>query len=433
MNKIIVSRRAFLAGAGALAAAPTVTFGQAPRIFKVALIGCGGRGSGAAENIMAAAERLGHKAVLVGAADYFRDKALNICKSHGCDEKFAFGGANGYKKIMEGDAEIVLLATPPIFRPRHAEACVKAGKHIFAEKPIATDPAGLRHFLKVADDAKAAKLSILSGTCHRHNSRALRQIGPVRNGVIGEIRSGVVYRCHGSMSPKNYLRFRRAGENNASYLANNWYHFREMSGDHLTEQAVHEIDLANWFIGRLPERAMGIGARHQRSTGNTYDCFGIDYDYGKGLHVHAVARQINGCFDRCCAVLSGTEGSIDVLGSKILRPDGKSEPFPFDEKAIEGRDNNMMVMEHADFLDGLISGKLLEEGEQVAMATATGMLGTMAAYTGQMIRMSDLLTNQDSPFYNMNNPFTAEDFEKGDIAEIFEGKPAVPGKPEVKV
>lgn len=429
MDRLSVSRRTFLAGAGALAVAPAV-LGQAQRVFKFALIGCGGRGSGAASEITQAAARLGQKAVMVAAADFFQDKAVAACKAHGCDEKFAFGGALGYQKVMETDAEIVLLATPPIFRALHAEACVKAGKHIFAEKPIATDPSGLRQFLKAVEAAKAAKLSILSGTCHRHNNLSLRQIGPVRNGVIGEIRGGVVYRCHGGMSTANYVRRRRPEDTNASYMANNWYNFREMSADHLTEQAVHEIDLANWFIGRLPERAMGIGARYQRSTGNTYDCFGIDYDYGNGLHIHAVARQINGCFDRCCTLLSGTTGQIDVLGSKILRPDGKSEPFPFDEKAIEGRDGNMYVMEHADFLSGLLSGNYLQEGEQVAMATASGMLGTLAAYTGQMVRMSDLLTNAESPFYNMNFKIRAEDFEKGDIPAIEEGKPMVPGQPE---
>lgn len=430
MKQYFVTRRAFVAGAGALAAAPAIVRGQAPRVFKFALIGCGGRGSGAAKNIMDAATRLGQKAVLVAAADYFQEKAAAVCKTYGCDEKFAFSGPLGYKKVMESDAEIVLLASPPIFRPVHAAACVKAGKHIFAEKPVATDPAGLRHFLQVVDAAKAAKLSILSGTCHRHNNRALRMIGPVQKGIIGEIRGGVVYRCHGAMSPSNYLRKRRPEDSNASYLANNWYHFREMSSDHLCEQAVHEIDLANWFIGRLPERAMGIGARHQRSTGNTYDCFGIDYDYGNGLHIHAVARQINGCFDRCCAMLSGTTGQIDVLGSKILRPDGKTEAFPFDEQAVAGRDENMYTMEHADFLSGLMSGNYLQEGEQVAMATASGLLGTLAAYTGQMVRMSDLLTNKESTFYNMNHKIRPEDFEKGDIPSIEEGKPMVPGQPE---
>lgn len=430
MGQVAVSRRLFLAGAGALSVAPSIVLGQGQRLFKFALIGCGGRGCGAARDITKAAERLGHKAVMVAAADYFQEKAAAACKANGCDEKFAFGGPTAYQQVMQTDAEIVLLAAPPIFRPLHAGACVKAGKHIFAEKPIATDPAGLRQFLEVVGAAKAAKLSILSGTCHRHNNRALRQLGPVQNGLIGEIRGGVVYRCHGGMSSNNYLRRRRPEDTNASYLANNWYHFREMSSDHLTEQAVHEIDLANWFIGRLPEKAMGIGARHQRTTGNTYDCFGIDYDYGNGLHIHTVARQINGCFDRCCTLLSGTNGQIDVLGSKILRPNGVNEPFPFDEKAIAGRDDNMYVMEHADFLSGLLSGNYLQEGEQVAMATASGLLGTIAAYTGQMVRLSDLLTNKDAPAYNFKYAIRPEDFEKGEIAQIEEEKPMVPGAPE---
>ncbi len=429
MTQLTVSRRTFIAGAGALAAAPSVSFGQAQRVFKFALVGCGGRGSGAVENIKAAAARLGHKAVLVAAADFFQNKAAAVCKANGCDEKFAFGGAGGYRKVMETEAEIVLLATPPAFRALHAEACVKAGKHIFAEKPVAADPAGVRHFLSVVEAAKAAKLSILSGTCHRHNNRALRMIGPVRNGVIGEITGGLVYRCQGAPSSSHVNR-RRPEDTNASYMANNWYNFRELSADHLTEQAVHEIDLANWFIGRLPKQAMGIGARHRRATGNIYDCFGIDYDYGNGLHVHAVARQINGCFDRCCALLNGTKGQTDILGSKILRTDGTSVPFPFDESASAGRDDNMYVMEHVDFLSGLLNGNYLQEGEQVAMATASGLLGTLAAYTGQMVRLSDLLTNAESPFYNMNYAVRPEDFEKGEVALPTEGLAAAPGQPE---
>jgi len=421
------TRRTFVAGAGMFAAAaPSITLGQSPRVFKVAVVGCGGRGSGAVRDITKAAERMGHKVVLVAAADFFEDKARSVCKSNGCDEKFAFGGASGYHKVMESDAEIVLLAAPPIFRPLHAAACVKAGKHIFAEKPIATDPAGIREFLKVVEDAKAAKLSMLAGTVHRHNNSALRQIKPIRDGIIGEIRGGVVYRCHGGMGTGNYLRPRRTEDATATYLANNWYMFREMSGDHFTEQAIHEVDLANWFIGRYPKTAMGIGARHRRVTGNTYDCFSVDYNYDNDLHIHAIARQINGCSDRCCTSLVGEHGTIDVLG-KIKRFDGKE--VPYDDAAIEGRDSNGLIMEHWDFLTGLVSGNYVQEGEQVAMATATTMMGVMAAYTGGTVRMSDLLTNQDSAYYTMNNSFTALDFESGkDFPLPSEECAPVPGK-----
>ncbi|MDX9867015.1 MAG: Gfo/Idh/MocA family oxidoreductase [Kiritimatiellia bacterium] len=423
-DSVAVSRRAFLAGAGALAAVPSITLGQGQRVFKYAVVGCGGRGSGAVRDIRAAAERLGHKAELVAAADFFQDKAAAVCKANGCDPKFAFGGAAGYRKIMETDAEIVLLTAPPIFRPLHLEACVQAGKHIFAEKPIATDAAGLRHFLKGVAEAKAKNLSILSGTLHRHSNRFLRQIKPIREGAIGRILAGQVYRCHGGI----WVRPRREGESNAGYLCNNWYHFWEMSGDQITEQAIHEVDLANWFIGRFPKTAMAIGGRHRRPAGigNIYDCMAIDYDYGDAVHVQTIGRHIKGCSDRCGTLLVGSEGEA-ACGGKITRFDGK--PVAYDEERIKDRHENGMIMEHADFLQGILSGALLNEGEQVAMSTATTIMGTFSAYSGRTVRMSDLLENKDSEFYSMNAAFTAADFERDtDVPMPAEGVAAVPGK-----
>ena len=162
-----ISRRQFVTTAGALAATPIV-LGDAQKVFKVGLVGCGGRGTGAIQNIMDAAALLGCQVQLTATADFFLDKAQKICKKYGVDEKMAFGGANGYKDVIGSGCDIVLLCAPPVFRPRHIAACVEAGKHIFAEKPVATDPRGLRAFLKTVADAKAKNLSILSGTLHRH-------------------------------------------------------------------------------------------------------------------------------------------------------------------------------------------------------------------------------------------------------------------------
>lgn len=428
MNEWKMSRRLFVGGAAAFTAHHQSLFAQtapAQREFKIAIIGCGGRGSGAVANIMDAATRIGCKVTLVAAADFNQEKALAICKRYGCDEKMAFGGATGYQKIMESSAELVLLATPPFFRPLHTEACVKAGKHIFAEKPIATDPAGLRRFLASVEAAKKANLSILSGTCHRHNNRALRMIKPMQEGAIGPIRGGVVYRCQGGMNTPQYMHPRQTGDTNIAYLSTAWYFWREMSGDNLTEQGIHEVDLANWFIGRLPKSAMGVGARHRRAIGNGYDCLSVDYDYDDGLHIHAIARQVDGCSDRCGTLLTGTEGECSVLG-KITRFDGK--PVAYDEERIKDRDGNMMIMEHWDFLNGLLTGKYLQDGEQVAMATATTLMGTLACYSGRTVRMSDLLTNAESEFYNLNNPFLPEDFDKGDVPLPKEFAAPIPGK-----
>jgi len=428
MGTVTVTRRSFVAGVGAFAAvAPSIVRGQdAPRVFKFAVVGCGGRGNGAAGEIIKAAERLGHKAQLVAAADFFPNKAAHTCKQYGCDEKFAFGGATGYQKAMETDAEIVLLCAPPFFRPLHLEACVKAGKHIFAEKPVATDPAGLRRFLAGVEAAKKANLAILSGTCHRHNNPALRQVKPIlQDGAIGPIRGGIVYRCHGGMNGAGYCRPRKPDDTHAAYMAKAWYFWREMSGDNLTEQGIHEVDLANWFIGRVPRAAVGVGARHRRAIGNGYDCVSVDYDYGEGLHVHAIARQVDGCWERCGTLLTGAEGEMTVLGA-IKRFDGR--PVKMDEDAVKGRDGNMYVMEHWDLLNALCKEELLHEGEQVAMATATTLMGTLAAYTGQAVRMTDLLENKDSALYNMNNPFLPEDFDAGDVELPEEFKAPVPGK-----
>ena len=422
---MVSSRRSFLAAAGAAGAAFAVRGDSARKVFKVGLIGCGGRGTGAIRDISLAAERLGCKVQLTAAADFFPDKAKKICANYGVDEKMAFGGANGYKNVLATDCEIVLLCAPPFFRPRHAAACVEAGKHIFAEKPIATDPRGIREFLKTVAAAKAKGISILSGTLHRHSNRFLKQIGPIRAGVLGKIMAGRVYRCHGSM----WVRRRRPEDTNASYLCNNWYHFWEMGGDQITEQAIHEVDLANWFIGRFPVNAIGMGGRWRRPSGigNIYDEIAIDYDYGEDLHVATYGRHVDGCANPVGTRLVCTEGEISV-GSKMKRFDGK--PVEEDMAAIAGRHDNGLIMEHADFLSGLLSGNILNEGENVAMSTATCVIGTLAAYSGRQVRMKDVLENERSEFFNgWNAAFTAQLFEETDDVPVpAEGRPIVPGK-----
>ncbi len=432
-GSMLLTRRSFAGAAAAAAAAPYIARAEgAKRVFKVGLVGCGGRGcnwfngkcsGGAIRDITEAARRLGHDVQLVAAADFFRDKALDVCRKYGVDEKMAFGGADGYLKVIATDCEIVLLCAPPMFRPLHAAACIAAGKHIFAEKPIATDPRGIREFLKTTAEAKAKNLSILSGTLHRHSNRFLKQIGPVRNGVIGQIVAGRVYRCHGPI----WNRPRRPTDTNAAYLCNNWYHFWEMSGDQITEQAIHEVDLANWFIGRYPTSAFGMGGRWRRPAGNIYDSIAIDFDYGKGVHVATYGRQMPGCANMVGTRLTGTEGEVS-LGGRFSRYDNKK--VEEDMAAIAGRHDNGLIMEHSDFLEGIMSGKLLNEGEQVAMSTATTVMGTLAAYSGRQVKMSDLLENEKSEFFNgFNSEFTAKDFEgPSDIPLPPEGKPPVPGK-----
>jgi predicted dehydrogenase len=423
-DTILQNRRQFIKSAAslsaAMAAAPAVVTGQgAPRLFKVGMIGSGRRARAAFENLGNAAKSLGVEVRLVATHDFFPDQAQAAAKKYGADEKFAFGGAAGYKKLLETDCELVILAAPPAFRPVHVAAAVAAGKHIFAEKPVAVDPPGIRQFLAAAASAKTKRLALVAGTQRRHQASYLRQSLALQKGQLGKILGGTVYWCQARGS----IRPRRATDTNAGYMTNNWMNWAEMSGDHIVEQHVHNIDVANWFIGRPPLTAIGVGARLRRPTGNQYDFFSVDYDYGEGVHIHSLSRQIPGCYYRVGEYLT-TDAAEIMGGGKVRRFDGKEVTFE-----DVGHEGDPYVQEHADLLKSILDGNVLNEGENVATSTATAMMGRISAYTGQIVRLSDLLTQTESPFYNLAFKPAALDFERADDIELpAENKAPVPGK-----
>ena len=406
-----MTRRSFMSGAAAMAAIPSV-LGQTKRVYKFAVVGCGGRGTRAVKDFFDAVEQLGGEAKLVAAADFFVDRAQKTLAANGGDVKFAFGSANGYKKVLETDAEFVLLCTPPFFRARQAEAAFAAGKHVFVEKPIATDPRTLRHFLAVAETAKKKGLMLLAGTQKRHNPAYQARMDAIAAGARGKIVGAQVIRVNGS--PK--LHKRLPGDTNAAYLCRSWYSFWEMSGDFLTEQAVHEVDVMNWALGRTPKSAMGTGGRWTRpkGVGNIYDSFSMEYDYGENLFAQVTARQIPGVANRAGVRITGTEAGVFLPGM-IKRHDGTNVDLAAAEAKYWSRvskEVTAQVLEHFDGLKALQEGRVVNDGEQVALSTATCMIGTMAACSGGIVRMSDILTNEKSPFYDgWNARFRPEDFE----------------------
>jgi len=418
------TRREFLKGAAAfstmLAAKPFFVMGQgSPRLFKVGLIGSGRRGCAAFENLKEAAQSLGVQVKLVTTHDFFPEVALAVAKKYGAGEKFAFGGASGYKKLLETDCEIVILAAPPAFRPLHVTAAVEAGKHIFAEKPVAVDPPGIRQFLAATVAAKEKKLALVAGTQRRHQGAYLQQALALQKGQLGKILGGTIYWCQARGS----IRPRRSTDTNAGYMANNWMNWAEMSGDHIVEQHVHNIDVANWFIGHTPRTAVGVGARLRRPTGNQYDFFSVDFDYGDGVHIHSLCRQIPGCYGRVGETFI-TDAAEILGGGKVRRFDGKQVEFE-----PVGHDGNPYVNEHTDMLKSILDGNVLNEGENVAMATAAGIMGRISAYTGQAVRLSDILTEAKSPFYAMAFKPSAADFEgETDIVLPQENTAPIPGK-----
>lgn len=417
--------------AAGVCAAPAILGAEgAKRVFKVGIVGCGGRGNGALGNIHAAAKMLCAEGCnveikVVAAADFFVEKAKAVARRYGFDEKFAFGGANGYKQVMASDAEIVILTTPLNFRPVHTMAAVQAGKHVFAEKGVAVDGPGCRLMIEASKLAAQKGITIVAGTQRRHQ-RGYRLIADaLKKGIVSPILGGNVY-WNGAVP---WVKTRAAGMTNAAYLCANWLNFTELSGDHICEQHVHNIDIANWYIGRYPKSAIGFGARARRFSGNQYDFFGIDFDYGDGVHIHSMCRQIDGCSGGGVGEVFRTKDSIISSGSSVRMIDSKKRL----NLTGDFRDGNPYDIEHYDLLRSIMkTGPYYNEGEAVAISTACGVIGRMSCYTGQQISLAAILTDKNSKYYNMECVPRPQDFEKdGDVPmpECGDNEWYLPGRP----
>lgn len=387
----------------------------APRSVKVALIGCGGRGTGALSNFIDACKILGLEVEVVATGDAFQIKAESAGKTHGLSSEKCFGGYDNYQKVLATDCEYVLMATPPAFRPLHFAAAVAAGKHCFIEKPVAVDPCGARSIIASGEIAKTKKLAVVAGTQRRHMLGYLRNKALIDAGAIGTIKGGVV-QWDGTVP---WTKFRDPGESNASYLTRNWLNFTELSGDHIVEQHVHNLDVAVWFLGRLPITAIGYGGRARRKTGNMFDFFSVDYDFGNDVHIHSQCRQMSGTYQRIGEVFTGTDG-ICYGGGKI---NGKTVEVP--EITVDS--DNGQIQEHVDMIRSVITGKPLNDAKSIADSTLVAIMGRISAYTGEIVRWTDLTSNEQSPFYQLTCNPSAADFEKGEVT-LPEEVPPIPGK-----
>lgn len=421
---LIIPRRTFiknLAAAGAIASTLpmfNVRAQDAGKKFKIGLVGCGGRGNGATDNILEAAKSIGVEVEVYTVADFFPDRANDAAKKYGVPAERVFTGATGYHHLLDQPIDIVLLATPPIFRPTHLEAAINAGKHIFCEKPVAVDPPGARKVIALGEIARQKGLALVAGTQRRHQGSYLHNQYAVANGAIGAIVGGTVRWCGGRL----WYKERQSGEDDASYLVRNWTSFAEMSGDHIVEQHVHNLDIANWFIGHPPVSAVGFGGRARRLTGDQFDFFSVDFNYGNDCHIHSMCRQINGTYSAVDEFFHGTEGSTTGGGkmqsAKVAQmniPEFKTHDNPY-------------VQEHIDLLHSIMQNQPLNAARDVAESTLTGIMGRIACYTGQMIRWSDLTTETGSSWYNLTLSPTPADFENGSVVAPKDNVYPIPGE-----
>ena len=363
--------------------------------LKLALVGCGGRGSGAAVQALTADENV----ELVAMADAFADRidrSLKGIQEHfdeekkiDVKEKNRFVGFDAYKKAIDL-ADVVILTTPPGFRPYHFEYAIANDKHVFMEKPVATDPVGIRKVLETAKIAKAKKLNVVVGLQRHYQSKYIDLKQRIDAGEIGKIRSGQVYWNDAGV----WVKKRQAGQSELEYQMRNWYYFNWLCGDHILEQHIHNIDVANWFIGDYPVSAQGMGGRQVRNGkdhGEIYDHHFVEFTYASGAVIASQCRHIPGTMSRVDEVFQGTKGSIEIGKGIITGLDGEST-YEYPKKW--GEDPNPYQVEHDRLFASIRSGGVIADAENGAKSTLTAILGRMATYSGKKITFEEALNSK---------------------------------------
>jgi predicted dehydrogenase len=387
-----VSRRAFLrtsaAGAGALlaGAAPSGAFAAGSDSVKVGLIGCGSRGNGAARNCLEAARIVGHKVELWALGDLYEDAArrtFNALRSwtrkHAPDTfavtpERVFTGFGNYRQVFESGVDMVILATPPGFRPIQFAAAVAADKHVFMEKPVCVDPWGYKTICAAADTAREKKLTVIAGTQRRHRFARRETLRRIRDGAVGDLVAG---QCYWIGGPVTHDRGRRAGQTDIDWQIRNWYAWCWTCGDHVVEQHVHNIDMICWAFGTHPGSAKAVGGRQSRpEPGNIYDHFAVEFEFPGGARVASYASHFQGSSGRVGERVVGTKGTSHLRG----RIEGENA------WQYNGEDRHPYVQEHVDALGSLLgTGDYWNEGRQVAESSMAAVLGRMSAYTGAQV------------------------------------------------
>jgi len=407
---------ATVAGAGVLLAScgtktktyPTMTFVEkapdgAP--LKAGLVGCGGRGTGAAVNFLNAGPNL----KITALADVFddhmkscREKLAQEAKVEVADDQ-CFIGFDAYKKLLDSDVDIVILATPPHFRPEHFNAAVDAKKHVFMEKPVAVDSPGLRAVLGAGEKAKQYNLSVVAGTQRRHQPEYVETQSRVANGAIGKV---LAMRGYWN-NPALWRRERQKGWSDMEAMLRDWPNWCWLSGDHIVEQHVHNLDVIAWFSGQYPVKAVGIGGRHRRVTGDQFDTFAVDFALAHGTHALSMCRQIDGCQNNVSEFIVGSEGltncrnTIYDLNGNAVWKHGITNPEELKKITLDmaAADEKYKVnpydQEHVDLVTAIRTGKPINEAEGVAKSTLMAIMGRMAAYTGAEVTWEQAMSSEE--------------------------------------
>lgn len=412
----VLNRREFLKTAGTtLAISSTVAregFTQSAKIgsnetIKIGLIGCGGRGTGAAAQALAADENV----KLVSMGDAFSDRLEKSLKSLDAQdairnkidvrESRKHVGFDAYKSVIADGVDVVLLTTPPHFRPIHLKAAIDSGKHVFAEKPVAVDAPGVRSVLATCAEAKKKNLSVVSGLCLRYSYGFQEMIKRLHDGALGEIRTLQANDYRGPI----WMKPRQPDWTDMHWQLRNWYYFTWLSGDFNVEQHVHYLDICTWIMrNEYPVHAMGMGGRQVRTGkeyGNIYDHHSVVYEYANGVKLFSNCRQQAGCYNEMSSFVMSEKGTAEVSESRLVMSGDQSWKY-------DGPKNNFYQTEHDELFAGIRSGNPINNGDYMAKSTLLAIMGRMATYTGKQITWEQAMNSQED--------LTPENYEWGQIA-----------------
>jgi myo-inositol 2-dehydrogenase/D-chiro-inositol 1-dehydrogenase len=386
-RQFIKSSTVIAASAAAAASFPSVLRGQSKQPINAVVIGVGGRGSGAGRDFTDAAKVIGAEAKIVAVADIFPEAAKKAGQTFEVPEDKCFSGFDAFQKALAvPGVNYAILATPPGFRASHFKAAVEAGKNVFMEKPVAVDGPGCQVIYAAAEMAKQKNLKVAAGTQRRHQAGYLDTIKRIKDGAIGDIVTLRAYWVNGGP-------IWHRGDQGSTELERqirNWYHYIWLSGDHVCEQHVHNLDVCNWIMGGHPTKCWGMGARQQLEgkSGEIWDNFAMEYEYPNGVRMYSYCGQINRKWSSVSEGVAGSKGSADPSG-RIQPKEGDQWRYKKSEKDI-----SPYVQEHVDLINAIQKDTELNEAKQVTDSTLTAIMGREAAYSGAGVEWDQILNSK---------------------------------------
>ena len=402
------SRRRFLKNSSVAVAGTALTTGlttittpvhaAGSDVLRIGLVGCGGRGTGAANQAL----RADPNTKLVAMADAFQDQAERSLKQLKAAEKISqqvqvdsdhvFSGLDAYKHVIDS-CDVVLLCTPPGFRPLHLRAAVEAGKHVFTEKPMASDSAGVRLAIESVELSKKKNLAVLAGFCWRYDNQKRALFKKIHEGEIGNVRAVYGTDLVGPVKPMPQANTRPSGITDLEWMVRNWYNFAWLSGDGLVEQACHTVDWLAWtFNDTSPVSCTAVGGRQVPAHGgDIYDHVEINYVWDNGARAFLAQRQIPGCYIQNSLYVMGTKGNATLTrGSRITDLAGNLV------WKYRGLENNMYQTEHDEFFASIRSGDHINDGDRMMKSTLLAIMGRTAGYTGQEITWDMAMNSKET-------------------------------------